>query len=72
MLHGEDTVQMRVRGGLKLLLGSFNPSAGKQNSSYLPIVGGEHQGRIITRANGGREELFFVSQPDTGPLQHNR
>lgn len=43
----------------------------KSCSSYLSIVCGEDQGWIITRADGGGEELFFVSQPDTGPLQHN-
>lgn len=41
-----------------------------KKKSYLPIVGGEDQRRIITRADGGGEELLFVSEPDTGPLQH--
>lgn len=40
----------------------------KKKSSYLPIVSGEHQTGIIRGADGGGEELLFVSQPDTGPL----
>lgn len=56
---------------LKWINGSINASAGNKKSSYLPIVSGEDQGRIITRADGGGEELLFVSQPDSGPLQHS-
>lgn len=63
---------MRVWDGLKWFVGSINASSGEKTFSYLPIVGGEDQGGIITRADGGGEELFFVSQPDSGPLQHNR
>lgn len=44
-----------------------------ENSSalaYLSIVCGEDQGGVIAGADGGGEELLFVSEPDTGPLQH--
>lgn len=54
-----------------LIIGSINAASVKKKCSYLSIVGGEHQGCIITGADGGGEELFFVSQPDTGPLQNN-
>ena len=64
------TGQMIVCDGLKRLIGCFNATAGKKKCSSLPVVGGEDQGGIITRADGGGEELLFVSQPDTGPLQH--
>lgn len=43
---------------------------GEQRSFYLSVVYGEEQGRIITGADGGGEELLFVSEPDTGPLQY--
>lgn len=38
--------------------------------AYLSIVCGEHQGGVIAGADGGGEEVLFVSEPDTGPLQH--
>lgn len=44
-----------------------------ENSSvpaYLSIVCGEQQGGVIAGADGGGEEVLFVSEPHTGPLQH--
>lgn len=61
---------MKVWDGLKWIIGRINGSTGTKKSLYLPIVGGEDQGWIITGADGGGEELLFVSQPDSGPLQH--
>lgn len=40
--------------------------------AYLSIVCGKHQGGVIAGADSGREEVLFVSEPDTGPLQHKR
>lgn len=44
-----------------------------KNSSalaYLSVICGEQQGGVIAGADGGGEEVLFVSEPHTGPLQH--